>query len=194
MINDIYVGNLGEGFLGVYDQSTLIADSITVGSLGELEGGGLIISDIMNSGQITVDQSFNFRVDGSVTFNAGSFLDITVFDSGEGPGANFLRILDDTGSGDLTFSSGTLNVFLEDYVPLIGDNILAISWDGTRSGAFDNITVDVGGSSLNPGNFFQPFYDDEFGTLSLTVVPEPSTWALMGMGCLLIFWRFRRRC
>ncbi len=144
-INDVYVGNLGEGLLQVLDNSVLTADSITVGSLGRVEGGGLINSDIDNSGKIIVNNNFNLRVDGSVTFNAGSILDITVFDSGEGPGAYFLDII---GTGNLTFSSGTLNVFLDDFVPLLGDNILAISWDGLRTGMFDNITVDPGGLSL----------------------------------------------
>ncbi len=193
-INDVYVGNLGEGLLQVLDNSVLTADSIMVGSLGIVKGGGDIISDIDNFGRITVDNSFNLEVDGSVTFNSGSFLDITVFDTGEGPGANFLRILDDTsGTGNLTFSSGTLNVFLNEFVPLLGDNILAISWDGLLSGTFDSITVDPGGLSLAPGQFFQPDYDELAGDLTLTVVPEPSTWALMGLGCLLIFWRVRRR-
>ncbi len=129
-------------------------------------------------------------MDGSVTFNANSILDITIFDSGEGPGAYFLDII---GTGNLTFSSGSLNVFLDDFVPLLGDNILAISWAGLRTGLFDNITVDPGGLSLAAGQFFQPDYDDTFGTLNLTVVPEPSTWALMGLGCIFIFWRCRRR-
>ncbi len=192
-INDLTIGNLGEGLLQVLDNSELSADSITVGILGRVEGGGLINSDINNSGKITVGPNLNLGVDGSVTFNAGSILEINVFDTGEGPGANYLRILAIDGSGDLTFSSGTLNVFLDDYVPLLGDNFLAISWDGLLSGTFDSITVDPGGLSLAPGQFFQPDYDELAGDLTLTVVPEPSTWALMGLGCLFIFWRVRRR-
>ncbi len=193
-INDVYVGNLGEGLLQILDNSVLTADSITVGTLGRVEGGGLINSDIDNSGKIIVNNNFNLRVDGSVTFNAGSILDITVFNSGEGPGAYFLDIIDtNSETGNLTFSSGTLNVFLGEFVPLLGDNILAISWDGILTGTFDNITVDPGGLSLAAGQFFQPDYDDIFGTLNLTVVPEPSTWALMGLGCIFIFWRVRRR-
>ena len=192
-VNDVYVGNLGEGELILFDDSSIFADSISIGSLGIVEGGGNIFSDIDNSGTIYVNHHSNLNVDGSVTFNTGSFLEIEVFDTGEGPGANFLRILDTTsGTGNLTFSSGTLNVYLDDIVPLLGDNILAISWDGTLSGAFDNITVD-GGLSLAPGHFFQPDYDELAGDLTLTVVPEPSTWALMGLGCLFIFWRIRRR-
>ena len=193
-INDVYVGNLGEGLLQVLDNSVLTADSITVGTLGRVEGGGLINSDINNSGKIIVGPNFNLRVDGSVTFNTNSILDITVFDSGEGPGAYFLDIIDtNSETGNLTFSSGILNVFLDDFVPLLGDNILAISWAGLLSGTFDSITVDEGGLSLAPGQFFQPDYDELAGDLTLTVVPEPSTWALMGLGCLFIFWRVRRR-
>ncbi len=193
-VNDITVGNLGEGLVQLLDNSALIADSITVGALGNVVGGGFITSDIDNFGRITVDDDFNFKVDGSVTFRSGSFLDIIVFDSGEGPGAYFLNILDEgSETGNLTFSSGTLNVFLDDFVPLLGDNILAISWDGLRTGTFDDIEVDPGGLSLAAGHSFSPLYDDEFGTFSITVVPEPSTWAMMGLGCIFIFWRFRRR-
>ncbi len=53
-INDVYVGNLGEGLLQILDNSELTADSITVGTLGRVEGGGLINSDINNSGKIIV--------------------------------------------------------------------------------------------------------------------------------------------
>ena len=192
-VNDITVGNLGEGLLGVFDSSLLIADSITVGSLGSIEGDSTIRSDVDIFGEITpMSMFFGLTIDGSVDFKAGSVLNIVIFQD-EGLSSNNLDIIDSNGSGDLTFSSGTLNLFISDVVPEIGDSFDVLFWEGLRTGTFGDITVDFEGLSLSPGHFFSPFYDDEFGALSLTVVPEPSTWALMGMGCLLIFWRFRRR-
>jgi hypothetical protein len=59
---------------------------------------------------------------------------------------------------------------------------------GTYSGAFiPNGTIWT--RNAGDGNVWT--YDQNAGTL--TVIPEPSTWALIGVGSAFVLWRLRRR-
>lgn len=130
---------------------------------------------------IAPDTVFSLDIEGDLTFNAGSALEISIND-----GIDFSQL---NITGNLNFGSGDLDILLlGEVLPTLGQSFEVLTWTGLRSGDFGSIDDALGFS----GNlFFQPQFSSN--SLSLKVVPEPSTWVLMAVGCLFIFLQFRRR-
>ncbi len=179
--NDVTVGL--NGTLNLSGSGSLISEleAFTLTNLGLVQGNGILdIDSIENFGTIAPDPVFPLDIEGDLTFKAGSKLEISIVD-----GIDFgqLNIM-----GDLTFGSGDLDILLLGKTfPTLGQSFEVLTWTGLKSGEFGSIDDEFGFS----GNlFFHPHY--AANSLSLEVVPEPSTWALMGLGCLFLFMRFRR--
>jgi trimeric autotransporter adhesin len=99
----------------------------------------------------------------SGTYTANTNLDFTAPQSGGTPG----NINGNDAANQVTFTEVSL-----DSSGILGNNqYLAIRWSKTGTGS----------PALGVDNF------------QLTVVPEPSTWALMGLGCAFVLWRIRRK-
>ncbi len=169
------------------DQAELA--SPTINNYGLFKGAGNVIVDIdetfHNHGTIAPEAFHSLDVEGSFVFESGSTFEVIIFDRI----SNSLLNID----GDLSFFSGFLDVIFDGgegiTYPQLGDMFTVLTWTGSITGAFATIDDEFGfnGTNLSIAPIYNP------NSLVLEVVPEPSTWALMGIGCLFIFWRFRRR-
>ena len=210
--DNIFVGTVGPtgptNQVNIHYDGTLYGDTVTVGTNGVIEmftaggnqselqvvfdlsnygiikGAGKIITDydtFHNYGTIAPDTVWPLDVDNHLVFESGSTYEVTILDAIDWSVLNV--------TGDLSFSSGSLDIILSGgTLPQFGDVFEVLTWTGSITGQFGSIDDEFGFS----GNlFFQPIYN--LNSLDLVVVPEPSTWALMGIGCLFIFCRFRRR-
>ncbi len=163
-------------------QSELITNDVI--NHGQFKGAGHVYpsggSTFSNFGTIAPDTLHPLDVDLDLHFAAGSIFEVSIEDTVDW---SILNI-----DGELSFSSGSLDIILSGSLPVLGDTFTVLTWTGTRSGQFGSVDDEFGFS----GNlFFQPVYN--LNSLDLAVVPEPSTWALMGLGCALVFYRFRRK-
>ncbi len=169
--------NVGlNGTLNLDGSGSLISEleAFSLTNLGRIQGRGLLdIDSIDNFGTFAPDPVSPLNIEGDLTFKAGSKLEISIVD-----GIDFSQ-LNITGDLDILLLGGTL--------PVIGQSFDVLTWTGLKTGEFGSIDDEFGFS----GNlFFHPHY--AANSLSLEVVPEPSTWALMGLGCLFLLLRFRR--
>ena len=169
------------------DQAELA--SPTINNYGLFKGAGKVIVDIdetfHNYGTIAPEAFHSLDVEGSFVFESGSIFEVIIFDGVDNSQLNI--------DGDLTFSSGFLDVIFDGgegiSYPGLGDMFTVLTWTGSITGAFASIDNEFNFNDTNL--FINPIYNPN--SLILEVVPEPSTWALMGIGCIFIFWRFRRR-
>ena len=212
--DNVMVGTIGPtsptNQIKIHYDGTLEANTVTVGTNGIIEmftAGGtqseLIVNDIFNHGifkgagdvhpsggstfhnfgTIAPDTTWPLDIDLDFNFESGSTFEVSILDAID------WSILNVT--GDLSFSSGSLEIeLLGGTLPQLGDIFTVLTWTGSITGQFGSVDNEFG---FDDGNlFFTPIYNAN--SLDLVVVPEPSTWALMGVGCIFLFWRFRRRC
>jgi hypothetical protein len=97
-----------------------------------------------------------------------------------------------TYAGDLVFDTVSMTGVTNNTYTLFSGNAAGtwatVAAAGTYSGAFSqNGTIWT--RNAGDGNVWT--YDQNAGTL--TVIPEPSTWALIGVGSAFVLWRLRRR-
>ena len=191
--DNVTVGDNGviEMFTAGVNQSTLFAYS-DVNNYGLIKGAGKILTDqgetFHNFGTVAPDNINPLDVFNTVVFENGSDMQVTFIDDV----VSQLNVF-----GNLNINSADLLlIFDQDFIPTLNTSFDVLTWSLIRTGTFDNILVDeLLGDLLPAGLSFNFAYDSAGapGALSVTIVPEPSTWALMGMGCIFIFWRLRRR-
>ena len=103
-------------------------------------------------------------------------------------------------SGGRVTYGGALVFSLVDFTPVAGDEFEVFNLIGAaESGNFSS--VEVGGSDLsnlnglwsgiNDGVTYQ--FDDTSGKLTVQAIPEPSTYALLGLGVVFMLAALRRR-
>jgi hypothetical protein len=84
------------------------------------------------------------------------------------------------------------NDFIADTATLsigFADDTVNLNYNGTETiGA-----LIVNGTAQMPGVYSSANLSELVGTGTLTVVPEPSTWILFGLGALIGVQRFRRK-
>ncbi len=177
--NEVTVGTNGviEMFTAGGNQSELqvVGDLI---NYGEIKGAGKINTDFdtfHNFGTIAPDTTWPLDVVNNLVFESGSTYEVSILDAIDWSVLNV--------TGNLSFSSGSLEIdLLGGTLPQFGDIFTVLTWTGTLTGQFGSVDDEFG---FDDGNlFFTPVYNAN--SLDLVVVPEPSTWALMGMGCLLV--------
>jgi hypothetical protein len=105
-----------------------------------------------------------------------------------------------TGVDDVQWSYSTDGVAFTDFGPnmigndlgydLVTNHFSAITTTGLdqSSTAFLRLTMDGGSTTSSAGN-----NRIDNLTISATVIPEPGTWALIGLGSAVVLWRMRRR-
>ncbi len=159
--------------------------SPTIDNFGLFKGAGKVNVDpgttFNNFGTIAPDFNHSIDVTGDFDFETGSTFEVTILDAVDWSVLNI--------DGDLSFSSGFLDIILMGgTLPQLGDVFTVLTWTGMITGQFGSVDDEFGFSG---DLLFQPIYNEQ--SLDLVVVPEPSTWALMGLGCIFLFWRLRRR-
>ena len=157
--------------LGTTASTLAIAPTATLGGNGTINGFTTI------SGSLTPGNSV-----GTLTFANGLTLNSTSAITMEiNSDSDFDKIV--VSSGTLTLG-GTLNLVFG-YTPasLVSYQLFDTTGASTR-GSFTSVQF----SNAANGTF-----DSTTGSVTLGAVPEPSTWALIGLGSAFLLWRIRRK-
>lgn len=174
-------GRLVLGGVNTYTGTTSVAS----GTLALGPNGSLASTSTLN-----ISSGATFDVTSKTQFtlsNAGMTIDVGATNAGK---------LDGTGV-QLTYA-GALTLNITSATPLSNYNLFSF---GSETGTFDSITLAgsfFGGSMVADNGVWTATsgdYDFTFNesTGVLSVVPEPSTWALIGLGSAFVLWRIRRK-
>ena len=140
--------------------------------------GGAVFADTGSEvGTATILGDYVQGADGTLAIDIGGYGEGTEFD-----------VVDITGLADL---AGTLDVALiGGFEPVLTDAFTILD-AGQLVGTFD--TLDTSDALFsNPAMGWEVLYDYEAGTVTLVVVPEPTTLALLGLGGLALLRRRRK--
>jgi hypothetical protein len=168
------------------DSGSLIVDTIVLNANGTLTMNGGTLAATTFTGSLTNSagtlapgaSAGTLAVSGDYTQGDGARLEIEI--AGTTQGVTY-DLIDVEGALNL---DGTLNVVLAGYNPVLGDVFDILDW-GSLGGMFDVLDL----PSLNSGLSWDTsaLYDD--GRIS--VVPEPTSLALLGLGGLTLLRRRR---
>lgn len=163
----------------------LASSSVTVAAAGALAGSGTLAGPVTVSGRIAADgDPATLTINNSLTLNETAQVAFELGGAGVG---QFDRIALD---GVLTMD-GTLAISLVNgFNPTMGNTFdLFSGWTGPM---VDNgFVFDFTAATLGEGLSWDTA--DFLSTGSISVVPEPTTWALLGLGAGLMLWRSRKR-
>jgi autotransporter-associated beta strand protein len=196
----------GNGILTINGTSTFTgqtivnAGTLVVGTAGAINSSSSVTvangATLTNSNTSTSMSAVLILSPGAALSGAGAFApaSMTLVANLAGGNASFSSI--NVGTTSLT-KSGTMEFTLSN----ITDGNYAIFSGSALAGSFTSITVGgVALADLGAGNFggtvggFDYAFTNSTNTLGITTVPEPSTWALLGLGvALLIFRGVKRR-
>ena len=172
----------------------LVADDIRVFG-GNLSGNGRVHGSLSTNGPIGPGGSIGvLTVDGNL--NAGGEINLEIASA-----SDYDRLVV---NGNATFRSGLRFQLLGDYRPTLGDSFSALavsgassylgSWRIERETGFGEwrLWADANGiyDAAVPADWRASFSN---GTLSITAVPEPGTWALLMAGLGVVAWVALRR-
>ncbi len=185
---------------------TLLASNTTGSATGSgpvevntgatLGGGGTIAGavSVASGGTLSPGNSPGRLTVGSLTLASGAALSIELGGAPVEPASSATQTYDQVFSAGGFNLAGNLNLSLANgFSPTLGQKffILVNTVDTALvSGVFANATALV--VSDNAGNFYLLNYADNagdgllFNDVSLTVVPEPSTWFMIGAGMLTL--------
>lgn len=185
--NNTYTGatTLTTGTLVV--NGSLASSVVTVSSNGTLAGTGTLAGAVTINGQIAPGNSpGTLTINNSLTLNASANALMEIGGTGAG---EFDQI---ALTGTLTLA-GTISInLINGFNPLDGDSFaLFTGWSGT---IVDNgFSFDFSNANLDAGLYWNTSDFLSTGSISVTAVPEPATWALIGIGLggLCLFKRLR---
>ncbi len=174
------------GSLAVANNATLQFDSGLNLSAGKLGGSGTIIGNVTTSGEISPGNSAGtFNITGDLTFGSTSGLKVELGGTTQGTEYDFLDI---TGAATL---NGTLSLsFISNFeISAQSTDTFIIVDSSALSGQFSNVS---NGSRITTtdglGSFIVNYSSIAVSLSDFQAVPEPSTWALMSLGGLLLIY------
>jgi len=134
---------------------------------------------------------FTIQADAGYQMNlSGGVIGFTLQNSGTGPDFYSVRSSVDSYGADLSASSATLNPAGATTATSLALPSIPGTWDGLTSAI--TFRVYGWGASSSAGTMSINAFSLGSGT-SVTAVPEPQTWALIGIGSSFMMWNLRRR-
>jgi hypothetical protein len=193
-----------------------VANNITFsGTAGTVAGNGTISSSVVaNSGTILNPSASNGNGMGILTFSnsleidSGTAIHFNLYDANGAAGTGYSTISANSLSFAASPNTITFNLV---SVDASGNNAPAINFSAGNSYSWTVLSSSTAISGYNPGMFHldTSAFDNSIGTglfsfdkvgnnivLDFSPVPEPSTWALMGLGLVALIpvgLRLRRR-
>jgi hypothetical protein len=165
-------GNTTIGGLTTLNSGATLAPGNSIGTMTFSNGLALNSgSDVTMELSTTSSSSDQINITGGALAYAGRLVLNTGSTFGSNP--NFTYTLFD-GSGALGSSTG---------------NWTSVEATGSYAGTFNTTDYNIWTRNTGDGTLWT--YTESLGTL--TVIPEPSTWALIGVGSAFVLWRLRRR-
>jgi autotransporter-associated beta strand protein/T5SS/PEP-CTERM-associated repeat protein len=197
--NNAYNGitTVSAGTLLANSSNALGTSLVTVSNSGTLGGNGTIggATTIASGGNLTPGSSgagvLSFSA--GLTLESGSTTTFLINAPGDFTSINIL-------GNNINFG-GELIFNIASYTPTVGDAFTLFNMTGgaTQSGNFSSVsagslffTESEGIWSASYGDYAYQF-SQSTGQLSVAAVPEPSTYALFGLGAVAIFVALRRR-
>jgi len=168
---------VNSGTLVINGSLTNTAGAVTIDAGATLMGSGIIGSATTVNGNLKPGNS-----PGTLTFNAALTLGSASTSSFEIVSTSSFDVLKNDGNDTITFNDGATIVFdTTGYTVNVGDSFQILSnWTG-RAGTLGNLVfagTDLGGGkSLDTSNFLS--------TGIVTVIPEPATIGMLGLGALV---------
>jgi autotransporter-associated beta strand protein len=160
---------------GYLSGSVLVQTGATLGGSGTISGlatlnAGATLAPGNSVGTLTFEDGLTLNATSTVTMEING-------------AADFDRI---TVNGGLLTYGGTLSL-LFGFTPAVNSTYQLFTGDAvaTATGDFATLTFN------DPA--YQGSYNPDSGLLTLTAVPEPQTWALLGLGASFLLWQIRRR-
>jgi autotransporter-associated beta strand protein len=179
--------------------SALGGSAVTVQSGGTLGGNGSIggAATIASGGNLTTGSGGigALSLSGGLTLLGGSTTTFLINSTNSFTSINLI--------GSTFTYGGALSFNITSYTPAAGDAFTVFNMTGgaVQSGDFTSVTAgsliftEAGGVWSGMYNGLQYQFSDATGTLSVnpTLVPEPSTYALLGLGALSLVVAYRRK-
>jgi fibronectin-binding autotransporter adhesin len=182
-VNNTTGSGTGSGAVGVSGSGTALGGSGTISGTVSIASGSHLEPGASGIGSTGILKT------GNVTLSSGSFFNVDLNNTTVGTGYDQLSV---TGTVNVTGSNLVVNAGAltpgQKFFIVSNDSNDAVT--GTFAGLIQNATFTAG------PNTFQINYADLFSgsanDISLTVIPEPSTWVLVGIG-LGMMGLFKRR-
>jgi len=178
---------VGTGTLTVTNAGTL-GGTGSIGQISTIASGGDLVPGVSGAGALSFTNGLTLATGSTTTFlinSTNSFTSINLI-------------------GKTLTNGGALTFNITSYTPAAGDTFTLFNMTGgtAESGDFSSVEVgstflsDAGGTWTGTNNAGDSFvYTDSSGQLAVVAAPEPSTYALLGMGlgvlAMVIAWRRR---
>lgn len=169
-LSDSYGALTSEGFT----ISPVGSDNETGNGISAVNGGYVFINSA-NNDQTSVD----FTISGLGSATTADLFFYTTDNNEAGMNEN---------AGTVSLSSGTQVTYTDDVGEFDSTNTIEFEDVTVTDGAISG-TYNIQGADTDPAVLSGLSID----TVASTVVPEPSTWALMVLGAGVLVWRLRRR-
>ncbi|MFZ0616618.1 MAG: PEP-CTERM sorting domain-containing protein, partial [Chthoniobacterales bacterium] len=183
------------GSSAIGSSTLMVSNTGTFGGKGVVQGAATIASGGTLAVGLNGVGSLSFN--GGLTLEAGSTTIFQIYSTSDFTSINL------NGIGSSVTYGGTLVFNLINYTPVVGNEFTVFNMTGGAGESGNFATVEVGGSYLtqdsgsygiwsgsNAGVTYQ--FSDSTGKLTVQAVPEPSTYALLGLGVLALLVACRR--